>query len=61
MAGEVFMQISEEDYKELLRYKFKLQALESCGVDNWTFYEDAMEMAEKDFKKCWSFFEDLEL
>ena len=38
MAGEVFRQMSEEDYKVLLRYKFKLQALEIYGVDNWTCY-----------------------
>lgn len=61
MAGEVFRQISEEDYKALLRYKFKLQALESYGVDNWTCYEDAMKMAERDFKKYWSSVEDLKL
>lgn len=61
MAGEVFMQISEEDYKALLRYKFKLQALECYGVDNWTCYEDAMAMAEQDFKEYWSSVEDLKL
>jgi IS1 family transposase len=61
MAGEVFMQISEEDYKALLSYKFKLQALEIYGVDNWTCYEDAMEEAEQSFKEYWSSVEDLKL
>lgn len=37
------MSISAKRIKELERAEAKLQALESGGVDNWDFYDDALE------------------
>lgn len=33
------VQISDERYLELLKAEDKLDALEACGVDNWSGYE----------------------
>lgn len=40
-------EISEERLKVLLEAEAKLEALERGGVDNWQFYDDAMEYLEK--------------
>ena len=32
-----------DEYNELYRQAQKLQALENHGVDNWEWYDDAME------------------
>ena len=42
------MNISKQKYKELLRQANKLQALEDGGVDNWQFYEEALDKYFKD-------------
>lgn len=36
--------IPKEEYESLLDDRAKLSCLEACGVDNWTGYDDAMEM-----------------
>lgn len=36
-----FYEISEEEYKELLRDSKILEVLKERGVDNWYGYEDA--------------------
>ena len=36
------MEISKSEYEKLVKDQSKLQALESGGVDNWEFYEDAL-------------------
>ncbi len=36
--------ISKEEYDELLNNAMFLNALESCGVDNWDYYDMAREM-----------------
>ena len=36
--------ISKEEYDELLDKAMFLYALESCGVDNWDYYDMAKEM-----------------
>ena len=35
--------ISQKEYARLIRADNKLEALECCGVDNWSGYSDAME------------------
>lgn len=35
--------ILKSEYKELMRRSLKLEALESAGVDNWDWYDYAME------------------
>ncbi|HDK7158284.1 TPA: hypothetical protein PTV43_003480 [Clostridium botulinum] len=34
------VQISNERFLELLKAEDKLDALEACGVDNWSGYEE---------------------
>lgn len=34
--------ITVEEYKDLLESQALLDALESCGVDNWSGYSDAI-------------------
>jgi hypothetical protein len=36
--------ITKDEYRRLLNAEDKLSCLESCGVDNWSGYDDAMEM-----------------
>lgn len=36
--------ILKAEYKELMRRSLKLEALENAGVDNWDFYDEAMEV-----------------
>jgi len=38
--------ISKEDYDMLIEASNLLRALETCGVDNWEGYEDALEILE---------------
>ena len=38
--------ISKEAYQELIKDHRKLMALESAGVDNWEWYDDAMSSLE---------------
>ncbi len=35
--------VSAREYRELLRSERKLIALLNAGVDNWEFYDEAME------------------
>ena len=35
--------ITKKKYKELLDSELKLNCLENAGVDNWEWYDDAME------------------
>lgn len=35
-------------YEELIRAEKKLIALENAGVDNWEWYDDAMETMEEE-------------
>jgi len=39
--------ISPEEYDRLLESEKKLNALEAGGVDNWEWYDDAMEAMEQ--------------
>jgi len=41
---EPMVTISEKEYKNLLDDQWKLECLLGCGVDNWSGYDDAMEM-----------------
>jgi len=34
--------ISKKEYDRLRKAELKLEALEENGVDNWTWYDDAM-------------------
>lgn len=36
--------ISKSDYEQLLRDQELLGCLEACGVDNWSGWDDAIEM-----------------
>lgn len=36
------IQISKYEYKKLLRQSAKLELLENAGIDNWTWYGDAL-------------------
>ena len=47
MSEETFVTISDKEYGELLDAQFKLQCLESCGVNNWEGYEQALELMEE--------------
>lgn len=38
-GGNIMVQISNERLLELLKAEDKLDALEACGVDNWSGYE----------------------
>ena len=39
--------ISKKEYEELLEDQKLLQCLQGAGVDNWSVYDDAMEMMEE--------------
>ncbi len=43
--------LTKERIKELERAELKLQALESGGVDNWAFYDEAMDNYNKMIEK----------
>jgi len=36
------MEINKHKLAKLLRAKYKLKALDNYGVDNWSWYDDAM-------------------
>ena len=38
----IIMEISKERLVQLLREEYELTALEGYGVDNWVWYDDAM-------------------
>lgn len=40
--------ISKREYNQLVNDSFKLNCLESAGVDNWDGYDYAMEMMQDD-------------
>lgn len=40
--GEEYTTVSKTELGRLRRSEFKLQCLENNGVDNWSFYEDAL-------------------
>lgn len=40
--------VPEDRFKELLRAERVLQALQASGVDNWEFYDDALEDIRKE-------------
>lgn len=42
MAKKEMVEISIEQYHELLRAQKKLDCLEIGGVDNWCWYEDSL-------------------
>lgn len=42
------MEIDQARYDELIKAEKKLRALEGHGVDNWEWYDDAMEELEND-------------
>lgn len=46
--NEKMVTISEKEYKSLLDDAAFLQALQSCGVDNWEGYADARSMMEEE-------------
>lgn len=46
-----FITIPIEEYKKLQEYTHKLSCLESCGVDNWSGYGEAMEMYNENYKE----------
>lgn len=41
------MEITQEEYEQLIEARKKLNALEAAGVDNWEWYGDAMENIDK--------------
>ena len=40
--------ISKEEYDELLDDSKFLSALRACGVDNWSGYDNALDMIDED-------------
>lgn len=42
------IQLTEAEYKKLKDAERKLRALEANGVDNWEWYDYAMESMEKE-------------
>lgn len=47
-----FYEISEEEYKELLRDSKILEVLKERGVENWDGYEDAINENEEYINDC---------
>lgn len=45
---EEMVTITKKEYDELVKNSNELNALESCGVDNWDGYDIAMEMIHGD-------------
>jgi hypothetical protein len=46
--GSKTITISVEEYNRLVNAEKKLNCLESAGVDNWDWYDDAMESFHED-------------
>lgn len=44
MENKETVTISREEYEELLKDSELLSCLEACGVDNWSGWDDAIEM-----------------
>jgi len=42
MSEEIKVEITEKEYKSLLRDSAILRALESGGVDNWEWYGESL-------------------
>lgn len=42
------MNISDEEYQQLIHDSMKLQALENGGVDNWEWYDDSIDQWNED-------------
>ncbi len=40
------IEISEDEYNDLIAASEFLECLEACGVDNWCGYDDAQEMRD---------------
>jgi hypothetical protein len=40
---EELIEITQKEYKSLLKSKDELQALEDGGVDNWSWYGESLE------------------
>ena len=47
-----FYEISEEEYRELLKDSKTLEVLREYGVDNWDGYEDAISENEDYINDC---------
>lgn len=45
---EDFVAISYSEYERFLKIEAFLEALEAAGVDNWSGYEDALEIFEEE-------------
>ena len=45
------IEITEEHYDELINDACKLLALQNAGVDNWSGYDDAVEVYEEAIKR----------
>jgi hypothetical protein len=41
---EELVTITRANYNQLVDDQYKLECLEAAGVDNWSGYDDAMEM-----------------
>ncbi|WP_155638777.1 hypothetical protein [Burkholderia territorii] len=46
--GELRVDISEEEYKELIDSALFLEALYTAGVDNWEWFDHAVEIHRGD-------------
>jgi hypothetical protein len=44
MVGVENIIITKDKYEFLVKRDMKLNALESCGVDNWKGYDDSIDM-----------------
>lgn len=44
MDNEEMITITKKEYDDLIDSEWELTCLQSAGVDNWSGYDDAMEM-----------------
>lgn len=44
MENQEMVTITKEEYDRLVDDSYMLSCLEACGVDNWSGWDDAMEM-----------------
>lgn len=47
MSNTLRIEISEEDWNELVEARYYMQALESAGVDNWEGADNAHEIFQE--------------
>lgn len=47
MGNDDYITIDVTRFKKLEEKERKLEALFACGVDNWSGYDDAMELLEE--------------